>query len=175
MVYELVPAPPWMCDLPASARAVPVLARGAMPQAPPRGCVHVYSNPNLWNDYCAVLGYLRQATGERTFVANVLNRYPYESINGPAGRLSPFRAEAGICWLSWIKVDLDAEFAQALLDSTDTVVVWEPRQQLVDPVMRLERVVAVIREYFESEARFGDIEVWRRKAIDNGQLVGSHE
>ncbi len=93
-----------------------------------------------------------------------MNRYPYESLNGPTGRLSPFRAEGGICWLSWVRIGVDSEFARQLLDATDAVVVWEPGQDHIDPAMRLESTVAVIREYFEPEARFGHIEVWRRKA-----------
>ena len=43
------------------------------------------------------------------------------------------------------------------------MVVWEPSQKNVDPAMRLERVIAVIRKHFEPEARFGEIEIWRRK------------
>jgi hypothetical protein len=169
LAYELVPEPPWMCSLGASARAVRDLARGAMPAQAPLGCLQPFQSgnesPSHWGVYCATLAYLRRATGPQTFVANVLNRYPYESLNGPTGRLSPLRAESGICWLSWVDIDLDPEFARDLLNAPDSVVVWEPRQDQVDPAMRLERVVAVIREYYEPEARVGRVEVWRRKAI----------
>jgi hypothetical protein len=165
--YELVPVPPWMCSLGSSVQAVQALTRGEMPDTPPLGCLQPFASPSGWEAYRAVLGYLRQATSPQTFVANVLNRYPYESLNGPAGRLSPFRAESGICWLSWVQIDLDPEFAQDLLNSTDAVVVWEPRQDEVDPAMRLERVIAVIRAYFEPEARFGKVEIWRRKSVSS--------
>jgi hypothetical protein len=169
LAYELVPQPPWMCSLGASVRAVPVLASGEMPAEPPLGCRQPFpGGVDRWDAYRAVLAYLRRATGPQTFVANVLNRYPYESLNGPAGRLSPFRAEGGICWLSWVDIrwvdsDYDPGFARDLLGAPDSVVVWEPRQDRVDPAMRLERVVAAIRRYFEPEARFGRVEVWRRK------------
>ena len=67
-----------------------------------------------WNDYRALLLYIRQQTNPDTLVANVLNKYPYETINGPTGRLSPFLAESGICWMILVDLDLDSEFADAL-------------------------------------------------------------
>lgn len=39
--------------------------------------------------------------------------------------------------------------------------------------MRLERVIAVIRGYFEPEARFGSVEIWRRKPVDRGTVSGA--
>jgi hypothetical protein len=163
VAYELTPVLPWMCSLDACVQGALALAKREMPIRPPPGCLQAFASQARWDDYRAVLGYLRRATGSKTFVANVLNRFPWESINGPVGRLSPFRVESGICWLSWLKIDLDPEFAPNLLDPTDVVVVWEPAQMEVDPAMRLERVVAVIREHFKPEARFGKVEVWRRK------------
>ena len=174
LAYELVPMPPWMCSLGASVQAVRTLARGEMPATSPLGCLQPFGYSSRWNDYRVVLEYLRQVTSPQTFVANVLNRYPYESLNGPAGRLSPFRAESGICWLRWVKIDLDSEFARDLLNATDSVVVWEPRQDNVDPAMRLKRVVAVIRQHFEPEARFGKVEVWRRKPVGSEPATGRH-
>ena len=167
VAYELVPVHPWMCSLGMSVQGVRALIRGEMPEERPLGCLHSFRSPARWEAYRAVLDYLRQATTPQTFVADVLNRFPWESLNGPAGRLSPFRTDGGIRWLSWIHIDLDAEFARDLLNSTDAVVVWEPSQDDVDPAMRLERVIAAIREHFEPEARFGDIEVWRRKPVSS--------
>jgi hypothetical protein len=118
-----------------------------------------------------VLSYLKRATGPETLVANVLNRFPYDALNGPTGRLSPFRAESGICWLSWVDLDLDPEFARDLERATDSVVVWEPAQEDIDPKMKLERVIAVIRRLYEPEARFGAIEVWRRKGSGGPRAV----
>lgn len=165
LAYEIVPSPPWMCDPTESAEALRVLVRGEVPPDGPLGCFQEYKggpdNPR-WSRYCDLLSYLRRATGPDTLVANVLNRYPYESLNGPTGRLSPFRAESGICWLSWVDIDLDPEFARELERSTDSVVVWESAQADVDPRMRLERVIEVVRKYYRPEARFGAIEVWRR-------------
>ena len=47
-------------------------------------------------------------------VANVLEQPPYPAINGPAGRLSPFQAESGICWMLLVNIDLEPEFAESL-------------------------------------------------------------
>ena len=144
LAYEVVPQPPWLCDPVRSARAVRTLALGEMPATTPDGCLQSFGgtgSASRWANYCSVLSYLRKSTGPKTFVANVLNRYPMESLNGPAGRLSPFLAESGICWLEWVKIDLDPEFARQLEATADSVVVWGPRQQGVEPAMKLERVV----------------------------------
>jgi hypothetical protein len=45
-------------------------------------------------------------------------------------------------------------------------VVWDPRQRDVSPAMKLERVISVIRRDYEPEARFGHVEVWRRKPLN---------
>lgn len=167
LAYELVPQSPWMCNLDGSAEAVRALVLGKMPATAPPGCSQAFQGPSdplsPWETYCSLLGHLRDSTRPETFVANVLNRYPMESLNGPVGRLSPFLAESGICWLEWVDIDLDAEFAGQLEASADSVVVWDSRQQNVNPAMKLERVVAIIRRYYEPEARFGHVEVWRRK------------
>ena len=143
-----------------------------MPATPPPGCFQAFvgaSDPlSPWETYRLVLGYLRDSTRPETFVANVLNRYPMESLNGPVGRLSPFLAESGICWLQWVNIDLDHEFAGQLEATADSVVVWDPRQGNVIPAMKLEHVVAIIRRDYEPEARFGHVEVWRRKPLDRG-------
>ena len=137
---------------------------GERPPDAPLGAALEYPLAGVsWQNYCELLTYLRRNTDPRTFVANVLNRSPYDSLNGPTGRLSPFRAESGICWLSWVDLDLDPEFARDLEQTTDAVVVWEPAQDHVNTRLKLERVVAVIRKHFVPEARFGKVEVWRRK------------
>ena len=137
-----------------------------MPETIPMGCFGIFrdSGPrHVWADYRALLAYLRTETSPRTLIANMLNAYPYETINGPVGRLSPFKTDSGVAWMTQIKDDLDHEFAQSLLDATDSVVVWDSRQDFPDPHLRLEQTVAVIRQHYEPAARFGAYEVWRRK------------
>jgi hypothetical protein len=178
LAYEIVPSPPFMCSPSESAEALQVLVRGETPPDKPLGAAQAFDGggkQSFWLNYCALLTYLRQKTGPETLVANVLNRYPYESLNGPAGRLSPFRAESGICWLSWVDLDLDPEFAQDLERATDSVVVWEPAQFVVDPKMKLERVIGVVRRLYEPEARFGAIELWRHKPTPIGPQTDPDE
>jgi hypothetical protein len=168
-LYEAVPVIPRFCRVQECARAVPALVRGEEPEISPVGSEQVYQRgrlrPSSWDHYCSLLRYLRVQTTPRTFVANAVNRYPFDSLNGPTGRLSPFLAESGVCWMCWVNIDLDAKFAQALERATDAVVVWSPHpaESPPDPRVKLDRVTAVILRDFEPEARFGDLEVWRRK------------
>jgi len=116
------------------------------------------------------LDYLRRATSPATEIANVLKHPPFPSLNGPVARLSPFRAESGICWMWLIDLDLDIPFAESLERTPDSVVVWSPAEIDVQPRLKLERVTSVIRRYYRPEARFGPIEVWRRSPDDgNGR------
>jgi len=173
LAYEILPACPTMCDLTDSVYALRSLALGKLPARCPLGCSRAFTrtsetppqNP-AWTNYCALLDYLRRTTGSRTMVANVLNRYPYEALNGPTGRLSPFLAESGICWMIWVKINVDPEFADALERTDDSVAVWLPNRTAYEPFLRYEKVHAVIRKYYEPAAKFGQVEVWRRKPVD---------
>jgi hypothetical protein len=174
LVYEIMPVRLMVYSLVASVRAVRPILHGEMVETCPMGCfvmLSVSARSERWGNYRALLAYLRKETSPRTLIANMLNAYPYETINGPVGRLSPFKVDSGIAWMTQIEGDLDDEFAQSLLDATDSVVVWDSRQISVDPRLQLERVVAVIRQHYEPAARFGSYEVWRRKPGE--RLLGS--
>jgi hypothetical protein len=164
VLHKALPELPRYCDTTDTLTALPALARGKLPAFPPQGSWHAYV-PDNWRVYQQVLDYLRHRTGPNTVVANVLNRYPYESLNGPTGRLSPFHAESGICWMMFVNINLDAAFAESLEKAEDSVVVWEPSlpRRHTNPRLKLDRVFEVIRLRYEPEARFDNIEVWRRK------------
>jgi hypothetical protein len=168
LVYEIMPVLPAMCNFNESLRAVRPLLRGELPGEPPVACSRAFTrdrnHPSRWDEYREVLTFIRRETSPRTLVANVMNQFPYETINGPTGRLSPFLTESGICWMMMVDSDLDPEFARSLIDSTDSVVVWDPRQIDVDERLHIEQVIAVIRRYYEPAARFGRYEVWRRRS-----------
>jgi hypothetical protein len=170
LAYEVLPDCPTKCSLEDSVYAIRSLALGKMPVEPPLGCMNPYfrvphskPGPTAWNNYCTLLDYLRRTTSPRTMVANILNRYPYEALNGPTGRLSPFLAESGICWMVTVNTDVDPQFADALERADDSVAVWLPHRIDGEPRMRYEKVHAVVRKYYEPAARFDQIEVWRRK------------
>jgi hypothetical protein len=168
VLYEAMPEVPSFC-LPFDAvRAVGPLVRGVEPRDPPPGCRYHWFQfePKRcqyeWSDYRQALDYLKRTTRPEAQVANLLMRPPFPSFNGPTGRLSPFRAESGICWMWLVDVDLDAPFADALEQTPDSVVVWAPDEAGAEPRLRLDRVLAVVRREYRPAARFGRIEVWSR-------------
>jgi hypothetical protein len=110
------------------------------------------------------LRYVQTTTGPETIVANVLKNPPFPAVNGPTGRRSPFQVESGIAWVWLVNQDLDAEFARELEQAgDDSIVVWAPGETSPIPRLELKPLTRVIRDDYEPEARFGLIEVWRRK------------
>jgi hypothetical protein len=167
LLYEMSHAFPAYCSVTDSLRAIRSLARGeTLPAATPPGSSGWFDEQNArwynWDDYRRVLTYIRETTGAASLVANVLRHPPYPAINGPAGRLSPFRAESGICWMLLVDLDLEAEFTASLERATDSVVIWAPSEHDVHPRLRLAELAAAIRRHYRFDARFGHIEVWRR-------------
>jgi hypothetical protein len=167
LIVEIGHGIPRFCNLPATLSAVKSLVRGEMlpTWSPPGGAMWFFPTPGRWYawvDYRDALVYLRETTRPTTLVANVLKEPPFPAINGPTGRLSPFLAESGICWMWLIKMDLEPEFVESLEQAKDSVVVWSPGEHALVSQLELERLAAVIRERYRPEARFGHIEVWRR-------------
>jgi hypothetical protein len=167
LMLEVSAGPPRFCNGSATVEAMQSIARGeALPIHAPPGS-RAWFDPASgrwydWEDFRNTLIYLRSTTTSTTLVANVLEDPPYPAINGPTGRLSPFLAESGICWMLLVAVDLEPEFASALGRETDCVVVWSPEEYRMPSRLRLHRLAAVIRAQYRAEARFGHIEVWRR-------------
>ncbi len=172
MVVEMSMGVPLFCDPSATVVAIRSLARGeTLPIHSPPGC-RAWFDPTkarwyAWADYRDALIFLRRNTRPGTMVANVLEQPPYPAINGPAGRLSPFQAESGICWMLLVNIDLEPEFAESLEQATDSVVVWSPEEHKLLSQLRLDRLASVIREHYRPEARFGHIEIWRRSDARN--------
>jgi hypothetical protein len=167
LISELSQGIPGYCNLSATREALASLARGeTIPTWSPPGSEgwfgFEYARWYAWDDYRLTLLHLRATTSPTTLVANVLKEPPFPAINGPAARLSPFRAESGICWMLMVHIDLEPEFADALERSTDAVVVWAPYSHEFPSQLNLGRLAAVIRKHYRPEARFGWIEVWRR-------------
>ncbi|MGE3820159.1 MAG: hypothetical protein AB7I30_12125 [Isosphaeraceae bacterium] len=168
VLIGFMPGFPGNCDLKVSLRAVVDLARGKSPEEVPPGVTGMfydyYPGPEEypWNDYLDMLEYIRTETRPTTPVANVLRHYPNPPINGPVGRLSPFPHASGILWFRWIGPELEEDYARALAASTDAVVVWAPAETELLPSLALPRLVEVIRRNYQPEARFGNVEVWRR-------------
>ena len=79
------------------------------------------------------------------------------------GRLTPFPHASGVLWFRWVGRDLEPEFARSLEAPTSTVVVWVPAETGMLPRLNLPRLDEVVRRLYRLEARFGVMEVWRRR------------
>lgn len=143
------------------------LRRGGESVPVPPGYVHNEGVPLSarynWEDYRAVIEFLRHQTGPETRVANLLKAVP--ALNGPAGRLPVFPAES-LAWLYMIRPDDMPKFAEALEKTDDAVVVWAPDEdKKYDDMVEfhIDPLTAVVRRRFEPipGARFGLIQVWR--------------
>jgi hypothetical protein len=164
---------PLYCAPDRSFEALVLIARGQTPSKSPPGSADWLKDeppPSCWYpwpDYCAVLDYVRRSTRSDTRVANLLRHDPFPTINGPVGRLTPFRSVGGIQWLRWVGPEREPEFARALEDAgPEAVVVWAPEETMIDPKLAIEDMIAVIRRCYRPEAKFGIIEIWRRATGD---------
>jgi hypothetical protein len=124
----------------------------------------IYSAPYPWPMYRDLLYHLRDKTGPETKIANALKGFP--ALTGPLDRVSAFPAES-VAWLILVNRDAEAAFSRSLEQSADSVVVWAPDDPTFDQyesIPKLELLQSTIRRLYEPEAKFGVIEVWRRKA-----------
>src|SRR5206468_3321220 len=136
---------------------------GEPPQVPPGAETHF---PPLrswasysWDDYRAVLAYLRRATGPETRIVNVLRNRPFLTFNGPVGRVTPLPADTGVLWILQVDPSLEEAYVAAMRRSRDSVVVWVPGETSFDPRLQLPLIAAAIPRLYRPEARFGPIEV----------------
>ena len=168
-----VHARPEMCSVDYARQGVAALLRGKDPVSAPLGMhIGLPNSPELtaypWNDYRDTLEYLRTKTPRDTPVANLLHVVP--ALNGPSGRVTPLPAES-LAWLG-VKPDDEAAFGRALERApAGTLVVWTPEKgRFLDfwsHFPQVLRLAPIIRRDYEPEARFGDVEVWKRKADGN--------
>lgn len=171
LAYEAIGGSvPAFCSIEAGSAAAVDLILGRSPVMPPPGIRQDFyvTAPGVsedWRNHRDLIAYLRERTGPTTSVANLLNRFPYEPINAASGRPSPLRCESGVCWLMWVAIDLDPEFAADVERAeAGAVVVWEPDQSRRHPSISIPRTCESVRRFYRPEAKFGRIEVWRRSA-----------
>lgn len=154
---------PDFCVAGPTVRALAGWARGTVPVGTPpgyrRGTVAT-SAYYPWSDYQAMLAYLRARTSPTTGVANVLKGDP--AVLGMVDRPSALPAES-LAWLRMVRPGDEGRFAEALRGAGDSVVVWSPGEVGPHPAFRVVLLTEVIEELYEPEARFGVIEVWRRR------------
>jgi hypothetical protein len=160
---------PFRCSVAYSRQAMSALRSGTEPVEAPLGLhIGLPVDPGTlafpWEDYRQTLAYLRTQTRPESWVANLIHVVP--ALNGPAGRRTPLPAES-LAWLA-VRPEDESAFARAIEQAPrDSVVVWTPEMgQFVDLYIhypQVRRLEPVIRRFYEPAARFGDIEVWRRK------------
>ncbi len=113
-----------------------------------------------WEDYKGTLDYLRSHTSPTTRVANMVVQDP--AIVSAVDRQSAFPAE-GVTWLRMVRKSDAPLFEQSLKDADDSVVVWNPHTLPTEPSDQLYPLFQLVPRLYQFEARFGDLEVWRRK------------
>lgn len=154
---------PTFCMVSNTIRTIAALSRGNLPHDLPAGYRSDMVRSGAyyrWEDYRGVLEYLRRETQPGTHVANVLKGD--SALTGPSGRLPAFPAES-ITWLRMVNPKDEARFAEKLETDTDSVVVWVPGEVGPFGPQPLSLIMPVIERHYAPEAKFGDIEVWRRK------------
>lgn len=143
--------------------AIAALREGREPVAAPAGYRRPLHNPPPWADYRALLAYLRAHTDPSTRVACLLEGV---AVTGPTGRLSALPAESAT-WLYMVKPGDEPRFVQSLERADDSVVVWDPARSRAgtgpDTPPLFPDLDAAVRRLYRPDARFGAIEVWRRK------------
>jgi hypothetical protein len=166
MIAYCVPAVPRFCEPARSIQALGPLLRDEDPVAEPPGCVKQFasrqwpSDRYRWEDYRAVLAYIRESTPPETRLANLLWYVPYPALNGPGGRLTPFPAAGGYIHLWMVDPSLIDEYVAILKQNQDLLVVWSPGK----PNRFFPQLDRAVRASYCPVARFGAIEVWRHKA-----------
>ena len=144
-------------------RAASALRCGGEPEEAPPGYRHGTVGTSAyypWADYRAALLYLKGHTSPSTKLANALRGDP--AVVSAVDRRSAFPAES-IAWLQVVAADDEPAFVESLERAGDSVVVWVPGEVGLDPLFRMDRLEAAIRRLYRFEARFGAIEIWRRR------------
>ena len=87
------------------------------------------------------------------------------AVTGPVARLPTFPGES-LAWFQYFKdrTELEDAYLNALRRSPDSVVVWSPGEELARDSFLPRRLIAYIRSAYAPEARFGSIQVWRRRS-----------
>jgi len=179
LIVAVPPCFPRYCSVARSLRALGSLAAGQVPFEAPAGCEHHFGGPGRpdghyrWEDYRRLLAYLRTRVPRQMPVANFLRVHPYPTVNGPTGHLSVFPAAGGLMYLCSVDSGIQKQYAEALANTRESVLVWVPGELSGDPRLRLPHLVHTIRRYYHPDARFGNLEVWRH--IESSEYLHSDE
>ena len=156
--------PPRYCLPRRSAEALADLRLGRMsaeapPGFAPQTMAGVWHPP--WPDYRDLILYLRR-TDPGVRVANLLKAV---AVTAPSGRLPSLPAES-VTWLRVVNPGDEGAFVDALgRADARSLVVWAPAVDSQDVAVALPELDRAVRRLYEPEARFGAVEVWKRKGV----------
>jgi hypothetical protein len=167
-------AKPRYCSVRATAERLPCLVRGQWPTAMPP--VLDPSQAEDWSNYSEMIDYLRRSTEKSMRIADL--RLGVEPVHGIVNRLSPFPVDTpSLIWIRHfegkpVPLGTEREYIACLERTPSSVVLWEPSKSLKgkhysilgEEPFEYRELAATIRRLYEPEARFGPIEVWRRRS-----------
>jgi hypothetical protein len=61
--------------------------------------------------------------------------------------------------------ELELEFANALKTQVPAIVIWNDREEMSQVTIKYPLIDQLIRSEYESVARFGQIDIWKRRGI----------
>lgn len=162
------PGLPGYCSFYHSGRALSALVQWQELEFPPPGAsrVLVYGKPNpdyyTWQEYQALLKYIRDETKHDTRVVNFLRVHPFPPVNGVTGRLTMWPVGEGVLWLHSVSVDEEPRFAQSLTQPFPAIVVWVAEGEW-GAIHKFPLIEATIREHYEPLTKIGRIDIWQKK------------
>jgi hypothetical protein len=163
LLAAAVPEKPMYCNPRAALSAI--LGKGHVPPGYAHHMTAYQAGLYPWDDYRRAVEFLRDELGPETRVANLLG-YQLATI-GASGRLPVFRNESGLLWKSQVGWE-DRVYLEQLEAEVDSVVVWAPDDEGPEPGLVSAPLIDLVRRRYEPAARFGVIEV-RRRRPEQGQ------
>jgi hypothetical protein len=162
-----LPSLPEYCSAVDSRIALAGFVRDGEPATlPPGARPHFLPAPGQhyeWEDYRRTLSHLRTATAPSTRVAPFFRNYCFPALGGMTDRAPVFPTDQGLLWAWQLDRGYERVCVEALERTPDSVVVWAPDEVPAEPYFAMPEMEAAVRRLYVPDARFGAIEVWRRR------------
>ena len=113
--------------------------------------------------------YLRQHTTSGTRIANLLIEHT-SAVTSEIPRLTQLPVDSNCLWNYHISSLIARDTAALENSASACVVLWDQRSPTLKSA-EFSQLVASIRRFFEFEARFGSMEVWRRRPEGTGPVA----
>ncbi len=169
--WFFLPAFPDMLSVSSSREAlVSMVSSTGLEKSPPGWAGHLKDRNKIpkvyfWQDYQSALEFIREETSSEVRVVNFIRKQPFPTFNGPTGRLSLWPCAEGIQWLRWVHPELELEYANSLQSQVPSIVIWNDREEMSNVAIKYPLIDRLIRREYEPLARFGQIDIWKRRGI----------